>query len=201
MSIAWVVAILAFEWGLYAFLTRKWHRVALVRLYQTADVFAPLPDMAAFIGVSLLAMGVALYFAWKMPTWVLRLVVFLAFFWFTSKPLRFISVLYVVKYRGLSPAYILATAPTPKRQRERDAMLHAETVRLMEELNLDKDVRRRIDTMTFSGKWLDADEPVAFLKHVANNAVALNSATFESELLSFRMSSIFQESDEPKLDP
>ena len=201
MSIGWVVAILGFEWGLHAFLTRKWHRVALLRLYQTADMFAPLPDMTAFITVILLAIGVGLYFAWKMPTWVLRVVVFLAFFWFTSKPLRFISVLYVVKYSGLSPAYILATAPTPKAQRESDAILHAETVRLMEELNLDQDVRRRMDTMTFSGKWLDADEPVAFLKYVAGNAVALSNATFDAELLEFRMSSIFQKQDEPDLSP
>jgi hypothetical protein len=201
MSIGWAVAILAFESGVHAFLTQKWHRAALLRLYQTADTFAPLPDMAAFITVDLLAIGVGLYFGWKMPTWVLRVVTFAAFFWFTAKPLRFISILAVVRYAGLSPAHILEMVPTPKAQRERGAFLHAETLRLMEELKLDKDIRQRMNAMTLSGKWLDADEPVAFLKYVASNAVALSNATFDAELLEFRMSSIFQKQDEPNLNP
>ncbi len=192
MSVSWVVTIIALEWGAHAFLTRNWHRAALLRLYRTADTFAPLPDMVAFITANLLAAGVGVYLGSKMETWVLRVAVFVAIFWFTGKPLRFVSLLGVVRYIGFSPAYILKTVPTPNAQRELATILQAETLRLMEELKLDGDIRQRMNAMTILGKWLEADEPVAFLKHVAKNGIALSNATFEGELAEFRILHLFE---------
>jgi len=117
MTSAVLAAILACEWAAYALLRRKWHPAALLRLAEAADSFAQTADLAAFIAVHVMAAGVGLFFAFMVSTWFKRVLVFVAFTWMTVRPLRFISLLAVVRYAGISPAYILQTVPTPSQTR------------------------------------------------------------------------------------
>jgi hypothetical protein len=197
MKLGWLAAILACEVSIYAFLTRKWHRAALGRLAETADTFAPMPDMVAFITVHLMAAGVGLFFASKTSTWFMRVVVFVAFFWVTAKPLRFISLVAVVRYAGISPAHVLQMVPTPEAQRDRTIAFRAEALQLMDQLKLDEETRWKLKTMTLLGKWVDEQEHVTFLKFVLKQDKVLNRDTLEAELQEFRIQSLDGSSDMP----
>lgn len=190
MKLGWFAAILACEWAIHALLTRKWHRAALRRLAETADTFAAMHDLVAFITVHLMAAGVGLFFAAKTPTWLMRAVVFVAFFWATVKPLRFISLLAVVRYSGISPAHLLEIVPTPQAQRDRTVALRAEAMQLMDQLRLDEETRSKLIRMTLLGKWVDEEEHVTFLKYVLKQGKVLDRDTLETELERFRIQSL-----------
>src|SRR2546427_5216455 len=143
MRLGWLATILACELALYSILTRKWHRAARLHLAETADTFAPMPDLVAFIAVHVMAAAVGLLFASKAPTWFMRIMAFVAFFWATVKPLRFISLVAVVRYIGVSPAHLLQTAPTPEVERDRTVALRAEALQLMDRLRFDEETKRK----------------------------------------------------------
>lgn len=192
MSFGWLVFVLACELAAYAILTRRWHRAALVKLAEAASNFASTADLVAFILVHLIAGGAGLFFAWQTSSWFARSVVFVVFFWATARPLRFISLLVVVRYAGIPPPYVLESVPTPQTTRDHIRELRAEALLLMAELQLDDEIKVKLKSMTLLGEWINEEEQIAFLKYIRREHRALNRQTLEAELHKFRVQSLPQ---------
>lgn len=190
MSFGWLVFILACELATYAVLTRRWHRAALRQLADTADTFAQTQDLVAFIISHLIAAMAGLFFAWQTSSWLARVVVFAVFFWETARLLRFISLLVVVRYAGISPSHILDSVLTPQAKRDRVRALRTEALQLMSQLQLDEETREALKARTLLGNWADEEEQVVFLKHILKCGKVLNRETLEEELRGFRIQSL-----------
>jgi hypothetical protein len=196
MSFGWLVLGLACESVAYAILTRRWHRAALLELADMADKFARGADFVAFALVHLIAVGVGLFFAWETSSWIARAVVFVAFFWATARPLRFISLLVVVRYAGILPAHILENVPIPQARRDSIPELRAEALLLMGELQLDDEIKWKLKSMSLLGEWANEEEQISFLKYIRREHKALNRQTFEAGLLNFRAQLLLHGPDE-----
>jgi hypothetical protein len=167
MSFGWLVLGLACESVAYAILTRRWHRAALLELADMADKFARGADFVAF-----------------------------AFFWATARPLRFISLLVVVRYAGILPAHILENVPIPQARRDSIPELRAEALLLMGELQLDDEIKWKLKSMSLLGEWANEEEQISFLKYIRREHKALNRQTFEAGLLNFRAQLLLHGPDE-----
>lgn len=107
MKLLWLAVILVCEWVLWRFLTRKWNRQALLFLKHVTDQNT-VQGFTAWAVAEAAAIGVGLYFAFRVSGWFLQIAVFLVFFWMTSRPLVFVSLLYdITLVRGYRPGRIL----------------------------------------------------------------------------------------------